>query len=201
MRVELANRPAVALAALLYPLVSRIFHDGYLSYGTAFAVEVSGQSRDLAASIKAPGEAPALAAWEAMKETWGDQLPGQSADLWLWLQEQPMDRLVDLLAFVTAANLNGVKAKHDQSGSRLANADQIATAVGLDMRQHWEPNGPFLSRLSKVQIAEVLNEAGCAPHAVRAIDKASKADAVAEAERLLLGTEWLPAVLETAIVA
>lgn len=196
MRVELAHRPAVALAALLYPLVSRIFHDAYLSYGAAFAVEVSGQRRDLACSIKEAGEARALAAWDAMKEAWGEQLPGQSADLWTWLLEQPMDRLVDLLAFVTAANLNGVKTKHDQSGSRLANVEQIAVAVGLDMHQHWEPQAAFLSRLSKGQIAEVLAEAGCTLQAVRAVEKVPKAEAVAEAEKLLEGTGWLPTLLQ-----
>ncbi|MCZ7935720.1 ParB/RepB/Spo0J family partition protein [Agrobacterium leguminum] len=201
MRVELANRPAVALAALLYPLVSRIFHDAYLSYGTAFAVEVSGQRRDLAGSIKESGEVRALAAWEAMKEAWGEQLPGASADLWTWLLEQPMDRLVDLLAFVTAANLNGVRTKHDQSGSRLANVEQIAVAVDLDMHRHWEPQAAFLSRLSKGQIAEVLIEAGCTPQVVRAVEKAPKAEAVAEAEKLLEGTGWLPALLQGAAAA
>ncbi|WP_199773011.1 ParB/RepB/Spo0J family partition protein [Ensifer adhaerens] len=201
MRVELANRPAVALAALLYPLVSRIFHDAYLSFGTAYAVEVSGQRRDLAGSIKESGEVRALAAWEAMKEAWGEQLPGASADLWAWLLEQPMDRLVDLLAFVTAANLNGVKTKHDHSGSRLANIEQIAMAVGLDMHQHWEPQAVFLSRLSKVQIAEVLCEAGCTPQVVRAVEMAPKAEAVAEAEKLLEGTGWLPTLLQAAAAA
>ncbi|WP_209020912.1 hypothetical protein [Shinella sumterensis] len=201
MRVELANRPAVALAALLYPLVSRIFHDAYLSFDTAYAVEVSGQRRDLACSIKEAGEARALAAWDAMKEAWGEQLPGQSADLWVWLLEQPMDRLLDLLAFVTADNLNGVKTKYDQSGSRLANIEQIAVAVDLDMHQHWAPQAAFLSRLSKGQIAEVLQEAGCAPHAVRAVEKAPKAEAVAEAEKLLQGTGWLPILLQSAATA
>ncbi|MGQ2963039.1 MAG: ParB/RepB/Spo0J family partition protein [Agrobacterium sp.] len=201
MRVELANRPAVALAALLYPLVSRIFHDAYLSYGTAFSVEVSGQRRDLAGSIKESGEVRALAAWEAMKEAWGEQLPSASADLWTWLLEQPMDRLVDLLAFVTAANLNGVRTKHDQSGSRLVNVEQIAVAVDLDMHQHWEPQAAFLSRLSKGQIAEVLIEAGCTPQVVRAVEKAPKAEAVAEAEKLLEGTGWLPSLLQSAAVA
>ncbi|WP_142781101.1 ParB/RepB/Spo0J family partition protein [Agrobacterium sp. T29] len=196
MRVELANRPAVALAALLHPLVSRIFHDAYLSCGTGFAVEVSGQRRNLAVSIKEPGEARALMAWDAMKEAWGEQLPGQSADLWAWLLEQPMERLVDLLAFVTAANLNAAETKHDHGGGRLADASRIAEAVDLDMHQHWEPRAVFLSRLSKAQIAEVLAEAGCKPQAIRAIEKAPKAETVAEAEKLLQGTGWLPVQLQ-----
>ncbi|MDI5929022.1 ParB/RepB/Spo0J family partition protein [Rhizobium leguminosarum] len=195
MRVELANRPAVALAALLYPLVGRIFHSGYTTYDAA--VEVSGQRRELAPSIKEPGEARPLAAWQAMKEAWGDTLPGAAADLWTWLLDQPTDKLLELLAFVTAANLNGVKAKHDQSRSRLENAEQIAVAVGLDMRSHWTADATFLNRLSKAGIAEVLEEAGCASQVVWAVEKAPKLEAVAEAEKQLAGKGWLPAVLRT----
>ena len=194
LRVEVANRPAIALAALLYPLVGRIFHSGYTSYDAA--VEVQGQRRELAPSIKEPGEARALATWQAMKEAWGDTLPGQPADLWAWLLEQPTDKLLELLAFVTAANLNGVKGKHDQSRSRLANAEQIAVAVGLDMADYWTPDAAFLNRLSKTGIAEVLIEAGCAPQ-TRSIEKGSKADAVATAEKQLAGRGWLPTVLRT----
>ncbi len=192
LRVELANRPAVALAALLYPLVGRIFHTGHMHFEAA--VEVRGQRRELAPSIKEREEARALGAWLAMKEAWGDTLPGQPADLWTWLLDQSTDKLLELSAFLTAANLNAVDAKHDQSKQRLANADQIAEAVGLDMRTHWTANATFLGRLSKAGIAEVLEEAGCEPQLIRAIEKASKADAVVEAEKQLAGKEWLPPV-------
>ncbi|MFK0207731.1 ParB/RepB/Spo0J family partition protein [Agrobacterium sp. NPDC090283] len=190
MRVELANRPAIALAALLYPLVGHIFLGSYASIDAA--VEVSGQRRELAPSIKEPAEARPLATWQTMKEAWGDTLPGQPADLWVWLLEQPIDKLLELLAFVTAANMNGVKAKHDQSKGRLANADHIAEAVNLDMRTHWTADATFLTRLSKAGIAEVLEDAGCAPQLVRAVEKAPKAEAVQEAEKLLAGKGWLP---------
>lgn len=192
LRMELANCPATALAVLLYPLVGQIFHTSYTHFEAA--VEVSGQRRELAPSIKDAGEARALAAWLAMKETWGDTLPGQPADLWVWLLDQSTDKLLELLAFVTAANLNAVKAKHEQGKQRLANAEQIAESVGLDMRNHWTADATFLGRLSKTGIAEVLDEAGCEPQLVRAIEKASKADAVAEAAKQLVGKEWLPPV-------
>ncbi len=194
LRIEVANRPAIALAAMLYPLVGRIFLIGYTSYDAA--VEVHGQRRELAPSIKESGEARALAAWKAMQEAWGDTLPGQPADLWAWLLDQPTDKLLELLAFVTAANLNGIKAKHDQSRSRLENVEQIAVAVGLDMGTYWTPDAAFLGRLSKTGIAEVLIEAGCAPQ-TRSIEKGSKAEAVATAEKQLAGKGWLPASLRT----
>ncbi|WP_222320768.1 hypothetical protein [Rhizobium leguminosarum] len=197
MRVELASRPDIALAALLHPLVASVFYAGPASYRAEFPVEVSGQRRDLASSIKEPGAARALGDWSAITETWGDHLPGEPADLWAWLLEQPTARLLDLLAFVTAANLNAVKARHDQSRGRLEQAERIATALDLDMRAYWTPDVAFLSRLSKAGIAEVLQEASCAADAVRTVEKAPKAGAVAEAEKLLNGTGWLPSPLRT----
>lgn len=193
LRVELANRPAVALAALLYPLVGRIFGGGYGMFEAA--VEVSGQRRNLIPSVKEPSASRALMAWQAFVDAWGDTLPGQPADLWTWLLEQPVDKLLELLAFVAAANLNAVKVKHDPAKARLDNANRIAEAVGLDMRGYWEADAGFLSRLSKAGIIEVLTEAGCGADATRAFGKASKADAVAEAAKLLSGTGWLPPVL------
>ncbi|WSH67666.1 hypothetical protein U8Q05_28125 (plasmid) [Rhizobium ruizarguesonis] len=148
-------------------------------------------------AIKAPGAVRALGDWLAIKETWGDHLPGHPADLWAWLLDQPTARLLDLLAFVTAANLNAVKAMHDQSQGRLEQVENIATALGLDMRAYWTRDAAFLSRMTKSGIADVLSEAGCTPDAVRAVEKASKAEAVAEAEKLLSETDWLPGLLRT----
>ncbi|WP_197731748.1 HAD family hydrolase [Rhizobium ruizarguesonis] len=148
------------------PLATSAFYAGLASCRAEFPVEVSGQRRDLALSIKEPGAARALTDWLAIRETWGDHLPGQPADLRAWLLEQPTARLLDLLAFVTAVNLNSVKAKHDQSRGRLEQAEHIATALDLDARAYWTPDAAFLSRLSKSGIAEVLGEAGCAAEAV-----------------------------------
>lgn len=88
-----------------------------------------------------------------------------------------------------------MKAKHDRSRDRLQQAEQIAIALNLDMRQFWTPEAVFLSRLSKVQIAEVMHEAGCSKDAIRAVEKAPKAEAVALAETALRGKTWLPAPL------
>lgn len=99
------------------------------------------------------------------------------------------------MALVAAANLNAVNAKHDHSRDRLQQAEQIATALKLDMHQFWTPETVFLSRLSKAQIAEVMQEAGCSKDAIRAVEKAPKAEAVAQAETALRGKTWLPVPL------
>ncbi|NTJ35870.1 ParB/RepB/Spo0J family partition protein [Agrobacterium rhizogenes] len=199
LRVELVNRPEVALAAILHPLVAKVFYDGPSYWRVQSAIEISGQAKDLAPSIKEPEACRVLVEWMEIKGRWADHIPGNPGDLWEWLLEQPTDRLTDLLAVVTAANLNAVNAKHDHSRDRLNHADEIAATLKLDMGQHWTPEAVFLSRLSKAQLAEVMQEAGCSVDAIKAIGKAQKAEAVALAETALQGKTWLPVLLRASV--
>ncbi|WP_245571511.1 ParB/RepB/Spo0J family partition protein [Neorhizobium alkalisoli] len=197
MRNELVTRPDLALAVMLYPLALKVFLTGPSYWRIGSVIEISGQLKDLAPSIKEPEACAALSEWNSIHETWGHKLPGDPGDLWEWLLEQPQDELLDLLAVITAANINAVEGKHDHDRDRLSHADQLAAALKLDMRQHWEPKAPFLSRLSKAQIAELLEEAGCATSAVKAVTKAPKTEAVALAEKALSGKTWLPVQLRS----
>lgn len=199
MRVELVNRPELALAMALYPLVVKVFYDGPSYWRVGSAVELTGQVKNLAPSIKEPEACGPLTEWSSIRERWSYQIPGNPGDLWEWLLEQRPDHLADLMAVVVAANINGVEAKNDHSRDRLAHADQVAVALKLDMHRHWEPQAPFLSRLSKAQIVEVMEDAGCAKSAVKAVSKAPKAEAVALAEKALVGKAWLPAPLRAPI--
>ena len=195
LRVELAHRPEIAMAALLYPLVSGVFYSGIRFDRPEAAVEVSGQRRDLAPSIKEPEACRALTEWQNMLESWGDRIPGSPDDLWDWLLAQPADTLSELLALVTAANLNAVKGAHDSNGKRVAQADRVAEAVALDMRTWWAPQAPFLSRLSKSGITEVVRGAGGSETVLNAVLRSPKGEAVTLAEQALQGKHWLPVLL------
>ena len=199
MRNELVTRPDLALAAVLYPLIVKVFLDGPSYWRVGSAVEISGQVKDLRPSIKEPETCTTVMEWESIRETWSYKIPGNPGDLWEWLLEQSREELLDLLAVVTAANINAVEAKHDHDRDRLAHADQVAAALKLDMRQQWEPKAPFLSRLSKAQIAEVMEDAGCTKGAIKAATKAPKAEAIALAENALAGKAWLPAPLRSPV--
>lgn len=197
MRNELVTRPNLALAVMLYPLVLKTFLTGNGYWRVGAAIEISGQLKDLAPSIKEPEACGALTEWTRIHETWGYKLPGDPGDMWEWLLEQPQHELLEMLAVVTAANINAVEAKHDHDRDRLSHANQLAVALKLDMNSHWEAQAPFLSRLSKVQIAEVMEDAGCAKAVIKAASKASKAEAVALAEKALAGKAWLPGPLRS----
>lgn len=198
LRVELSNRPEVALVAILHALVGRVFYD-YHHGRMEPAVEVSGQRRNLVPSIKEPEACRALTGWTEVMEAWGHRVPGDPADLWQWLIGQPQDVQLDLLAVVTAANLNAVVARHHTGKERIAHADVVAAAVGLDMRLWWTPDAGFLSRLSKADIAGVMREAGCPEEAAKAVERAPKPEGVLQAEKELDGEGWLPAVLRASV--
>lgn len=195
MRNELTRRPELALAVMLYPLVLKTFLTGNGYWRIGSAIEIGGQLKDLAPSIKEADACDALNEWTSIHETWGYKLPGNPGDLWQWLLEQQLPDLLELLAVVTAANINAVEAKHDHDRERLAHAGQLAAALKIDMNKHWEARAPFLSRLSKAQIAEVMEDAGCAKTVIKAALKATKAEAVTLAERALVGKTWLPGPL------
>jgi len=63
------------------------------------------------------------------------------------------------------------------------------------MRSWWTPEAGFLARLSKSTIASIMRETGCSEDATKAIERAPKAEAVAQAEKELDGKGWLPAPL------
>ncbi|MGX5805103.1 ParB/RepB/Spo0J family partition protein [Bradyrhizobium sp. Arg314] len=192
LRVELVARPEVALAAMLMPLLSRTFHAYAHRSGMDAAVEVRGECLTLSTSIKEPDACRALSGWNDIIEGWSHHIPGEPADLWPWLLKQELTRLLDLLAVVAAANLNAVAGRYNASRSRLAQAEGIAEAVELDMQRWWEPGAPFLARLSKADIADVLREAGCTETTAKAAERSPKDEAVALAEKELAGKAWLP---------
>ena len=200
LRVELSRNPAVALAALLHPLVMRAFY-GHKAFRHGSAVEVSGQLRALAPSVRDPDACQPLAVWDAVAEAWNGNLPAEAGGLWPWLLAQEQAVLLDLLAVVAAANLNGVRARQDADPSRLAQAEQVAGALGFDVAAWWTPGEAFLSRLSNAEIVEAMREAGCAEDAVLTVARVSKADAVHLAVKAMAGKGWLPEVLRPARAA
>ncbi|OZA91790.1 MAG: hypothetical protein B7X76_01595, partial [Azorhizobium sp. 39-67-5] len=76
---------------------------------------------------------------------------------------------------------------------RIAQADRLARAVGLDMVEAgWRPTvDNYLGRVTKPRILEAVREAKGEP-AAQLIDHLKKAEMAKEAERLLDGTGWLP---------
>lgn len=107
--------------------------------------------------------------------------------------------LTDLLALAAALTINAVRQPANHHASlRFAHADQLATALGLNMTAWWQPTGDtYLGRVSKVQILEAIKE-GVSPEAAQNLASLKKGDLVASAEERLTGKGWLPLALRSA---
>lgn len=185
----LLDAPKTALAAVVYALALDTFDH---HSDTALKLSASAQS------LHRVEGSPALAHIQQARETWGQRIPGDCDALWQWCLEQPVDVLLDLLAFCAASAVNAVELKTDRTnGERLQHAAKLAAAVGLDMKAWFTPTAEnYFSRVSKAQVLGAIQEAKGNPPAP-AWEKLKKAELAALAERETAGTGWLPDVLRS----
>lgn len=98
-----------------------------------------------------------------------------------------------LLAVCVASTVDVVtpRATPHQPGAELAQA------VGLDMAAWWQPTAEgYFKHVSKAVILDVVG--AFAPESVTRLAKLKKADIASEAERLVVGTGWMPAIFKAA---
>ena len=205
LRDAVANNPHVAMTALLHKLCLDTFQHSAL--GACLEVSVRHvffpvQAPDLKDSLSARAVAERQKAWEA-------ELPKDGDALWDWLADLDDDRRAALLAHCVSFGVNALYEKGDRYGGpgvsvhgvqqRLAQADRLARAVGLDMvAAGWRPTvDNYLSRVTKPRILEAVREAK-GDHAAQLLDHLKKGEMAQEAERLLDGTDWLPEPLRLA---
>jgi ParB family chromosome partitioning protein len=205
LRDAVANNPHVAMTALLHKLCLDTFQhaaSGNCLEATVRHVFFSVQPADLKDSLPAKAVAERHEAWKA-------DLPKDEGALWDWLAALDETSRATLLAHCVSFGVNALYEKGDRSGGlgvsihgvqrRLAQADRLAQAVGLDIVEAgWRPTvDSYLGRVTKPRILEAVREAK-GEQSAQLIDHLKKADMAKEAERLLDGTGWLPEPLRTA---
>ena len=102
------------------------------------------------------------------------------------------------MAHCVSLSVNAVHEPWSRGADRIAHADQLALALGLDMAAAgWTPTvDNYLGRVTKARILEAVREAK-GDASTQLIDHLKKPDMAREAERLLAGTGWLPEPLRT----
>ena len=180
LRVELARQPAVALAATVHALALPLLYGD--TCGGSLALRC--HSEDLERHASHPGDCPAHATLAGEHRRWAAQLPAIAAR---------QDTLLGRLAFLAAMSVNAVQGKHDRDdGPRLAHADALAQALGLDMAQWWQPSvDGFYGKLPKATLLHIVTEAN-APMSV-SIGPVKKPDAARYVAAAMAGQGWLPA--------
>lgn len=205
LRDAVANNPQVALTALLHKLCRDTFQ--HSAPGACLEASVRHVFFPVqAADLK---DSPSARAVADRHDAWNAELPKDEAALWDWLVSLGDSRRAALLAHCVSFGVNALYEKGDRYGGvgvsthgvhqRIAQADRLARAVGLDMVEAgWRPTvDNYLGRVTKPRILEAVREAK-GDQAAQLIDHLKKAEMAKEAERLLDGTGWLPDPLRLA---
>lgn len=191
----LASRPDVAFVAVTHALALRTFYREGYDLDTCVGIE----PRTAALLRAAPGIAESRAgqAMARRHEDWARQLPQESADLWGWIVAQDAETRLTLLAYCAARTVDAVHQSWGQRRRELRHADQLTLAVGLDMADWWAPTREsYLAHVPKSRILEAVRE-GASEKDADDLDGLKKDAMIEYAERLLVGTRWLPEVLRS----
>ena len=186
---------AAALATVVHAMALQVFYPGYGDFTPLqLRLSVGGLER-LAPGV---GDGPAGRRVTNRCEAWGARLPERAEDLWVVLALLRRSELLDLLACCAGAGLHAVRDPHDRRPGAWAQAETLATAVGLDMSGTWLATAAsYFSRVPKARVLKAVTEAVGAEEAGR-IAGFKKGDMADAAERLLEGKGWLPSVLRVA---
>jgi ParB family chromosome partitioning protein len=166
--------------------------------GSASCLEVTAKSAGFGAQAPGLSDSTTAKAIEKRHERWEHQLPQDPAELWEELTSLDADSRAALMAHCVSLSVNAVHEPWRSGAERIAHADQLAVALGLDMAAAgWTPTADnYLGRLTKARILEAVREAK-GDASVQLIDHLKKPDMAREAERLLAGSGWLPEPLRT----
>lgn len=186
---------AAALATVVHAMALQVFYPGYGDF-TPLQLRLSaGGLERLAPGV---GDSPAGRRVTDRLEAWGARLPERAEDLWLIVAGLRRSELMDLLACCVGVDLHAVRDPHDRRPGAWAQAETLATTVGLDMTGTWSATAAsYFSRVPKARVLEAVTEAVGAEEAGR-IAGFKKGDMADAAERLLEGKGWLPLILRTA---
>lgn len=190
LRIELARRPDVALAAIVHTVALSAFYRS-----PERGLKGSMTIRSLERSMKGHDEAPAVLALEAERARVCDRLPGDPADLWGWCLTAAQDELLDVLAVAAAYGVDAVATKTEPNRSGVAFGDALAGALNLDMKAWYAPTAEgYFSRVPKALILADLEDAKGVP-AAPGWAKLKKSELAVLAERETASSGWLPAPL------
>ncbi|MDQ1153038.1 ParB/RepB/Spo0J family partition protein [Brevundimonas sp. SORGH_AS_0993] len=184
-----------ALATVVHALALQVFYPGY---GVWTPLQLRLTTTGLERLAPGVDDGPAGRRVRDRCEAWGARLPERAEDLWSVVSALPPSEQLDLMACCAGVGLYAVRDPHDRRPGALAQAETLATAVGLDMAGTWTATAAsYFARVAKPRVLEAVTEAAGAEEAAR-IAGFKKADMAEAAERLVEGTGWLPAPLRTA---
>jgi len=183
-----------ALATVVHAFALQVFYPGY---GVWTPLQLRLTTTGLERLAPGVEDGPAGRRVSDRCEAWGARLPERPEDLWGVVAALPPSEQLDLMACCAGVGLYAVRDPHDRRPGALAQAETLATAVGLDMAGTWTATAAsYFSRVAKARVLEAVTEA-VNPEEAGRIAGFRKGDMAEAAERLVEGRGWLPSVLRT----
>jgi hypothetical protein len=137
-------------------------------------------------------------------------VPENEAEVLDWCLMQPPETLLSVLAVITADAVDLVHEKGAPSDHRRqSTADRLAEVLDLDMRQFWQADASYWTRLTKPDLLAAFAEApGVVDQSrqsqeatLKAHAKLKRDDLAAKVGEALAGTGYLPDLLVTPVPA
>ncbi|TBR14779.1 ParB/RepB/Spo0J family partition protein [Rugosibacter aromaticivorans] len=189
LQAEVARHPQVALVAVVHCLALRVIFDGHrLSHSP---VNISASPQDgLDKDAPDIAHSPALVGLKQVRHAWAERLPQDADMLFAELLAMPQQELLALLAVCVATTVGAVTSRENEQP-----AAALAQAVNLDMHPWWTPTADgYFAHVSKAKAIEAVQV--FAPEHAERLLKLKKNDLASEAERLAVGSGWLPMMLQ-----
>ena len=188
LRAVFAQNPEVALAAVVHRFVINTFRDHRTETGSALQIQspevrLSSYAEDL--------ESTAAHAWLYNQRKHLLAMLPQDPQAWFqWILDQSYGEKLALLAFCAAFSLDAVQNNEDAS-----DADVLARALRIDLRQWWTSNAErYFNCVPKTIILQAVTE-GASAEAAAKMEPLKKKALAEDADKALAGKGWLPQFL------
>ncbi|KAB2715172.1 ParB N-terminal domain-containing protein [Brucella intermedia] len=193
LRLALGEQPEIALIAVTHALAAQTFYLGANAH-TLEIRPIKAHLGDHAAGIEDTAAAKMLTDRHA---GWACDMPQNVADLWDFIAGLDPASVMALFAHCASLTVNALKLPWEHKRRAYETADKLATALALDMSQHWTPTvSSYLGRVTKAHILEAV-VVGAGYGAAERIKDKKKQEMAESAEQLLAGSGWLPQLLRT----
>jgi ParB family chromosome partitioning protein len=197
LRLALGEQPDMALIAVTHALAAQTFYHA----GDAHCLDIRPNSAHLASHADGIEDTAAAKALADRHAGWAADMPRDVMDLWGFIAGLDHTSVMALFARCASLTVNAVKLPWERKPRAHATADRLASALALDMTEHWTPTvRTYLGRVTKALILDAVREA-VSDEAADRIASLKKQPMAEAAEQLLAGTGWLPPLMRTALAA
>ncbi|WP_186122962.1 ParB/RepB/Spo0J family partition protein [Burkholderia gladioli] len=183
--MALARNPHVALAALVHRFLITDYAPG--SGGSAIDIQLHNHTGEIERNAPELADDLTYRLANEQRAAWAGTVPHDTDALLEWCVDQTDERLMLILAQYVGASVDSITG--DEDGHSV---NALISALNLDLADDWKATrASYFDHVPKARIAEVVTAAVSPTEGMRLL-KLKKAEAAAEADRLVSATRWLP---------